>query len=83
MHRARGVGLDGVLQHGRRRLTLVHADQIGGGHPLVAPLTKLLNLRFLPLLRSNPLGVLVACKWTSSVVDYQGQFEATGEGEEH
>ena len=46
------------------------------GTPSWRRFTKLLNLRFGPPLRSNPLGELVACKRTSSVVDYQGRFEA-------
>ena len=46
------------------------------GTPSWRRFTELLNLRFGPPLRSNPLGELVACKRTSSVVDYQGRFEA-------
>jgi hypothetical protein len=38
--------------------------------------TELLNVRFGPLLRSNPLGELMACKRSSSVVEYQDRFEA-------
>lgn len=36
----------------------------------------MLNIRFGPPLRSNPLGELAACKRTTSVVDYQDRFEA-------
>ena len=46
------------------------------GTPSWRRFTELLNLRFGPPLRSNPLGELVVCKRTSSVVDYQGHFEA-------
>jgi hypothetical protein len=41
------------------------------GTPHWRRFTKLLNLRFGPPLRSNPLGELAACKRTGSVVDYQ------------
>ena len=44
------------------------------GTPSWRRFTELLNLRFGPPLRSNPLGELVACKRTSSVVDYQAMF---------
>ncbi|XP_066343988.1 uncharacterized protein [Miscanthus floridulus] len=38
--------------------------------------SELLNLRFGPLIQSNPLGELMACKRTSSVSEYQDRFEA-------
>jgi hypothetical protein len=38
--------------------------------------TELLNLRFGPPIRSNPLGKLMACKRTGSVTEYQDRFEA-------
>jgi hypothetical protein len=38
--------------------------------------TELLHTRFGPPLRSNPLGELVACRRTGSVVEYQDRFEA-------
>jgi hypothetical protein len=38
--------------------------------------TELLNIRFRPSLLSNPLGELVPCHLTSTVVDFQDWFEA-------
>jgi hypothetical protein len=38
--------------------------------------TELLNTRFGPPLRSNPLSELVVCRRTGSVVEYQDRFEA-------
>jgi hypothetical protein len=46
------------------------------GTPPWRRFTELLNLRFGPPLRSNPLGELAACKRTGSVVEYQERFEA-------
>ncbi|XP_066359602.1 uncharacterized protein [Miscanthus floridulus] len=46
------------------------------GTPSWRRFTELLNLQFGPPLRSNPLGELMACKRTGSVIDYQGRFEA-------
>jgi len=46
------------------------------GTPPWRRFTELLNLRFGPPLRSNPLGELMACKRTTSVVDFQERFEA-------
>ena len=46
------------------------------GTPSWCRFTELLNLRFGPPLRSIPLGELMACKRSGSVVDYQGRFEA-------
>lgn len=46
------------------------------GTPPWRRFTELLNLRFGPPLRSNPLGELAACKRTGSVVDYQDRFQA-------
>ena len=46
------------------------------GTPSWHRFSKLLNLRFGPPIRSNPLGELMACKRTSSVVEYQNRFEA-------
>jgi hypothetical protein len=46
------------------------------GTPPWRRFTELLNLRFGPPLRSNPLGELMACKCTASVVDFQERFEA-------
>jgi hypothetical protein len=37
--------------------------------------TELLNTRFGTSLRSNPLGELVTCRRTGSVVEYQDRFE--------
>jgi hypothetical protein len=44
------------------------------GTPSWKRFTELLNTRFGPHLRSNPLGELAACRRTSSVADYQEQF---------
>ena len=38
--------------------------------------SELLNLRFGPPIRSNPLGELMACKRTGTVAEYQDRFEA-------
>jgi len=38
--------------------------------------SELLNLRFGPTIRSNPLGELMACKRTGSVAEYKDRFEA-------
>lgn len=38
--------------------------------------SELLNLRFGPPIRSNPLDELMACKWTGTVAEYQDRFEA-------
>ena len=46
------------------------------GTPPWRRFTELLNFRFGPPLRSNPLGELMACKRTASVVDFQERFEA-------
>jgi hypothetical protein len=46
------------------------------GTPSWRRFVELLNLRFDPPLRSNPLGDLAACKRTGSVVEYQECFEA-------
>lgn len=46
------------------------------GTPPWCRFTELLNLRFGPPLRSNPLGELMACKRTTSVIDFQERFEA-------
>ena len=46
------------------------------GTPPWRRFTELLNLCFGPLVRSNPLGELMACKRTASVSDYQSRFEA-------
>ena len=46
------------------------------GTPPWRRFTELINLRFGPPLRSNPLGELTACKRTTSVVDFQERFEA-------
>ncbi|XP_073362850.1 uncharacterized protein [Aegilops tauschii subsp. strangulata] len=46
------------------------------GTPPWRRFTELLNLRFGPPLRANPLGELMACKRTTSVVDFQERFEA-------
>ena len=50
--------------------------QRGEGTPPWRRFTELLNLRFGPPLRANPLGKLMACKRTTSVVDFQERFEA-------
>ena len=42
------------------------------GTPSWRRFTELLNLRFGPPLRANPLGELMACKRTASIVDSQG-----------
>ena len=46
------------------------------GTPPWRRFTELLNLRFGPPPRSNPLGELMACKRTTSVIDFQERFEA-------
>jgi hypothetical protein len=46
------------------------------GTPPWRRFTELLNLRFGPPLRSNPLGELAACKRTTTAVDFQERFEA-------
>jgi hypothetical protein len=46
------------------------------GTPSWRRFTELLNTRFGPPLRSNPLGELVACRRTGLVVEYQDRFEA-------
>ena len=46
------------------------------GTPSWCRFSELLNLRFGPPIRSNPLGELMACKRTSSVAEYQNRFEA-------
>uniref|UniRef100_J3LW84 Retrotransposon gag domain-containing protein n=1 Tax=Oryza brachyantha TaxID=4533 RepID=J3LW84_ORYBR len=46
------------------------------GTPQWHRFTKLLHLRFGPPLRCNPLGELMACKRTGSIVNYQDKFEA-------
>jgi hypothetical protein len=46
------------------------------GTPSWRRFSELLNLRFGPPLRANPLGELAACKRTGSVLDYQERFEA-------
>ncbi|KAM3243961.1 hypothetical protein ACQJBY_055715 [Aegilops geniculata] len=46
------------------------------GTPQWRRFSELLNLRFGPPLRANPLGELMACKRTTSVVDFQERFEA-------
>uniref|UniRef100_A0A0A9C712 Retrotransposon gag domain-containing protein n=1 Tax=Arundo donax TaxID=35708 RepID=A0A0A9C712_ARUDO len=44
------------------------------GTPSWRRFAELVNLRFRPPLRANPLGELVACRRTGSVSDYQEQF---------
>jgi len=46
------------------------------GTPSWRRFSELLNLRFGPPIRSNPLGELMACKRTCSVAEYQNRFEA-------
>lgn len=46
------------------------------GTPPWCRFTELLHLRFGPPLCSNPLGELMACKRTNSVIEYQDKFEA-------
>ncbi|KAG8061643.1 hypothetical protein GUJ93_ZPchr0003g18451 [Zizania palustris] len=46
------------------------------GTPPWKRFVELLNIQFRPPLRSNPLGELVACKRTGSVVEFQDRFEA-------
>ena len=46
------------------------------GTPSWHRFSKLLNLRFGPPIRSNPLGELMASKRMSSVAEYQNCFEA-------
>ena len=46
------------------------------GTPPWRRFSELLNTRFGPPLRSNPLGELMACKRTGSVIDFQDRFEA-------
>ena len=46
------------------------------GTPSSRRFTELLNLRFGPPIRSNPLGELMACKRTDSITEYQDRFEA-------
>jgi hypothetical protein len=46
------------------------------GTPNWRRFTELLNLRFGPPLRSNPMGELMACRRTGSVEEYQARFEA-------
>ncbi|XP_066340433.1 uncharacterized protein [Miscanthus floridulus] len=46
------------------------------GTPSWRRFSELLNLRFGPPIRSNPLGELMACKRTGSVAEYQTRFEA-------
>jgi hypothetical protein len=50
--------------------------QLDEGTPLWRCITELLNSRFGPPLRSNPLGELMACRRTCSVIKYQDRFEA-------
>jgi hypothetical protein len=50
--------------------------QCDEGTPQWRRFTELLHTRFGPPLRSNPLGELVACRRTGSVVEYQDRFEA-------
>jgi hypothetical protein len=47
-----------------------------GGTPSWRQFSELLNLRFGPPIRSNPLGELMACKRTGTVAEYQDRFEA-------
>ncbi|XP_066163758.1 uncharacterized protein [Oryza sativa Japonica Group] len=53
--------------------TQVQQDE---GTPPWRRFTELLHLRFGPPLHTNPLGELMACKRTGSVVDYQDKLEA-------
>jgi hypothetical protein len=46
------------------------------GTPSWRRFSELLNMRYGPPLRSNPLGELMACKQQSSVAEYQDRFEA-------
>jgi hypothetical protein len=46
------------------------------GTPSWRRFSELLNLRFGPPIRSNPLGELMACKRTGTVAEYQDRFEA-------
>ena len=46
------------------------------GTPSWPRFSELLNLRLGPPICSNPLGELMACKRTGSVVEYQDRFEA-------
>lgn len=46
------------------------------GTPSWRRFSELLNLRFGPPIRFNPLGELMACKRTGSVAEYQDRFEA-------
>ncbi|XP_039775562.1 uncharacterized protein LOC120643106 [Panicum virgatum] len=50
--------------------------QCDEGTPPWRRFTELLIIRFGPPVRSNPLGELMACKRTGSVVDFQDRFEA-------
>jgi len=46
------------------------------GTPSWRRFTELINLRYGPPLRSNPMGELMECKHTGSVAEYQDRFEA-------
>jgi hypothetical protein len=46
------------------------------GTPTWRRFSELLDMRFGPPIRSNPLGELAACCRTSSVADYQERFLA-------
>lgn len=46
------------------------------GTPPWCRFTELLHLHFGPPLCSNPLGELMACKRTNSVIEYQDKFDA-------
>jgi hypothetical protein len=70
-----GESVDGLDTSPRRDSNLVYmhveADQ---GTPMRNRFTELLNLRFGPPLRANPLGDLAACRRTGTVADYCEQF---------
>lgn len=51
----------------------VQADE---GTPSWRRFAELLNLRYGPPVRSNPMEELMACKRTSTVAEYQDRFEA-------
>lgn len=56
------------------QLWYMHIERQEGNMLTWRCFTELLNLRFGPPVRSNPLGELAACRKTGSVKDYQEHF---------
>jgi hypothetical protein len=68
--------VDGLVQLGGCRTTLVHPTPGGRGHTAVGRFKELLHLWFGPPLRSALLFELTECQRTRTVEEYANHFQA-------